>query len=411
MEKGYVSLTHCRFENISDNGIYTSLPCTIVAEFSYFGEKEMLGAGSFINMNGDGSTVRIDFCCFQTPNHKDKKAIISKGYVILGTENCFVHVNESEAVSGKSVVEDLSQCGANNYDCHSYCRHVCPTRAFSRTPYFSETASFWSTGNWSLSRFASKSEDFRVTSEMSDSQGLGFSSDLASSAALKSSEHLSISSLVKNSASFTLTSFFSETAIWTKTNVLRATFRFIDTSVLKGMGGFSEATIFSGTGSFTRANAWNESNFLSERAPNARSALITKSQCPSTSLFPSTLVFSPSSELGRSKDRSDSGTFSMLNAIEGADSKFASGLESIASNVDDGKSVPLSDKKVTKNDSGALGTAFDAKEEESSPSLILPIILFISLLLLTTVFAYLMNIEYEDAGKDLVQLHDTERPS
>jgi hypothetical protein len=199
MEKaGDLSIFQCRFNEIRGNCLHSlNIPCNIVAEMTYFGETETYEAGAFIHIASETSTVTISFCCFQTENHAQKKAVTCSGEVVLRTENCFSHKDVGSAVEAGKVTPG-DGCGTNHYNCHSDCRFVCPTTGFT------ETRTFSSTGQLSLTDSHSESESVTSSKEMPNTDLLPLSSPLPSSRQFSASNEMS------STLHFTETSLASE---------------------------------------------------------------------------------------------------------------------------------------------------------------------------------------------------------
>jgi hypothetical protein len=206
---GQVSVSECAFSDIYSHCIYASgvaQSYAVIVKHSYFGEDESLGTDAFISVSG-ATSASFDFCCFQTPNHLSKKAIISLGLVKLVSENCFSHQNVGSAVLALTVEED-GGCGINHYDCHSDCRHVCPTIAFTESETFSLTAEFLSTSLLSFTQSLSGSES------IPSSRLLGSTEQLTESENLISSVQYSGSSPASSSDGFTFSSATDSTKPW-----------------------------------------------------------------------------------------------------------------------------------------------------------------------------------------------------
>jgi hypothetical protein len=279
-----LSVTYCQFTDLESNSICSSsVACEVIMEHSYFGESRTDKSDAFLYLPQSSSSVRLEFCCFQI-NTLPKLAVSTTGSIVIGTENCFSHPNQTTAFgnSGQIVVQDI--CGFNHYDCR-YCRSACPTAAFNMTYGFSESHA------WKTTNLHNESDLLRQNEELNESISFSVLSDLSESSGLlvsSSLDDLLATGTSLPAVSFSETAFFSESSLLSVSDRISRSNSLLSSTRLTASCDFrspvtpSESSLFSGSdfllGSvLSKSGHWVYSDTLSGARARSQSERISKS--------------------------------------------------------------------------------------------------------------------------------------
>jgi hypothetical protein len=275
-----LDVSQCRFNEIRAQNIYCfgGSACNVSVFDTFFGESDNFGSFAFINVAISESTLRIVFCCFQTSNVQNRKAIYSEGILTIGPENCFRHESETEAITvaeGGIRVYDENECATlnNHYNCQSKCRHVCPTLRFSRTVNFSSSTVFTASNSLSESERRLASDSLSASDRMGLTVALFQSSPASDSGLMSHTEGRSASSAFTDSNRVRLTlklnasSNFSDTEMsvsvrFTHSYDFSRSFGMLSTQRMISTGRNSISQLIPGTVDFSVSNLFVRSNRL-----------------------------------------------------------------------------------------------------------------------------------------------------
>jgi hypothetical protein len=216
---------------------------------------------AFISLGATTSTASLAFSCFQTTTD-GKFAIAGTIVVTLEGENCFSHLEISDAIENHKSVVNETNCekGDNHFNC-DVCRAACATVFFSPS------------GGFTVSHGFGGGENFDKSEKLSESKAMTESLPFTGSNAISSSRLLSETSKISVSA------FIPPSHLLSPSWKPESSKSFSDSDL-------SESAAASGTNSFSFTDGLSRTSGLTESASLTSSPKIEKSSVHSlTSLF------------------------------------------------------------------------------------------------------------------------------